>query len=81
MKLYVNNFTYDTSIVELQALFETVGPVASVDLPRVAGSGLSRGMAFVEMADPQDIARAISQLDGCTWKGRRLFVTLANQTR
>ena len=76
-KLYVGNLSYQTSETELQSHFESVGPVASVNIVRDRTTGQPRGFAFVEMNDADGARRAIAELDRREFGGRSLTVNEA----
>jgi RNA recognition motif-containing protein len=76
-KLYVGNLPYETSESDLQALFESAGPVASINIVRDRATGQARGFAFVEMSDVDSARRAISELDKHQYGGRSLTVNEA----
>ncbi len=76
-KLYVGNLPYETTESDLQALFESVGPVSTVNLVRDRATGQARGFAFVEMSDVDGARRAISELDRHAYGGRSLTVNEA----
>ncbi|MBI5830291.1 MAG: RNA-binding protein [Chloroflexi bacterium] len=63
-KLFVGNLNYDTTSDTLQALFATVGPVASVAVITDRDTGRSKGFAFIEMQTEEDARKAVTQLDG-----------------
>ena len=76
-KLYVGNLPYETSEADLQALFESTGQVASVNLVRDRATGQARGFAFVEMSDAEGARKAIADLDRYQFGGRSLTVNEA----
>lgn len=76
-KLYVGNLPYETTEADLQALFESVGQVATVNVVRDRATGQARGFAFVEMSDAEGARRAISELDKQQFGGRNLTVNEA----
>lgn len=76
-KLYVGNLPYQTTEQDLQDLFESAGPVASVSVVRDRATGQARGFAFVEMADADGAKRAIAELDRRDFGGRNLTVNEA----
>jgi RNA recognition motif-containing protein len=69
--LFISNFVFSTTDSELFELLESIGVVRSAKV--IPG----RGFGFVKMADPDDVQRAVEQLDGFTWRGRPLRVALA----
>jgi RNA recognition motif-containing protein len=76
-KLYVGNLPYETTESDLQALFESVGQVASINVVRDRATGQARGFAFVEMSDAESARKAISELDKHAYGGRNLTVNEA----
>ena len=76
-KLYVGNLPYETNETDLQALFESAGQVASINIVRDRETGRARGFAFVEMSDDAGAQAAISQLDRQPFGGRNLTVNEA----
>ena len=76
-KLYVGNLPYQTTESDLQALFESAGPVNTINIVRDRDTGQVRGFAFVEMNDATGAQRAISELDQRDYGGRNLTVNEA----
>ena len=77
MRLYVGNLSFQTGEQQIEALFATVGQVASVHLVRDRATGQSRGFGFVEMADATQGRAACASLDQHDLDGRRLTVNEA----
>ena len=78
-KLYVGNFTYDTTESTIEALFATHGSVTSVALIMDRDSGRPKGFGFVEMGTPEEAQAAKSALDGTDLGGRALKVDDAKE--
>lgn len=76
-KLYVGNLPYETTEADLQTLFETAGPVETINIVRDRATGQARGFAFVEMSDATGAQKAISELDKHQYGGRNLTVNEA----
>nr|MBI2904510.1 RNA-binding protein [Chloroflexota bacterium] len=76
-KLFVGNLNYDTTSDTLQALFATVGPVASVAVITDRDTGRSKGFAFIEMQTEEDARKAVTQLDGREVDRRNIKVSEA----
>ena len=76
-KLYVGNLPYETTESDLQALFESAGQVASINIVRDRATGQARGFAFVEMASDADAQNAITTLNNHQLGGRNLTVNEA----
>ena len=80
-KLYVGNLLYEVTDDELRDLFAQAGAVATASVIRFADSGRSKGFGFVEMADEDSAKKAIEQLNGQDFKGRKLVVSEARPPR
>ena len=62
---------------DLQEYFSQVGVVTSVNLMLDKVTGKSRGFAFVELATPEEAAKAVEQFHGKDFQGRALTVNVA----
>ncbi|HEU0295396.1 MAG TPA: RNA-binding protein [Anaerolineales bacterium] len=76
-KLYVGNLSYSTTEADLQTLFAQAGAVKSVALIKDRDSGRSKGFAFIEMENQQDMQNAISMFNGKDFQDRALSVSVA----
>lgn len=77
-KLYVGNLSFDTTDESLQQLFTSNGfQIASARVIRDGETGRSRGFGFVELGPTDDMAKAISALNGFNLEGRVLQVNEA----
>jgi RNA recognition motif-containing protein len=76
-KLFVGNLPFDTTEGDLQALFERVGAVETVQVMRDMATGRARGFAFVEMSSEGDAQRAVTELHNSQLGGRTLTVNEA----
>src|ERR1700679_3338786 len=79
-KLYVGNLAYAVTQEDLAALFAQAGKVASAVVVTDKFSGQSRGFGFVEMADEESAARAVSELNETDLKGRRIRIDEARSS-
>jgi RNA recognition motif-containing protein len=77
-RLFVGNLPYDATGAELQALFSSVGPVASVFLPVDRESGKPRGFAFVDFSARAHAEEAVRRFHQQPFKGRALVVNEAH---
>jgi cold-inducible RNA-binding protein len=77
VNIYVGNLPFDAQESDLRALFADYGTIASASVITDRQTGRSRGFGFVELADSSQGAKAIEQLDGRDWNGRRLTVNEA----
>jgi RNA recognition motif-containing protein len=78
-KLYVGNLAFSVTNEDLEALFGQVGKVDNVAVITDKFSGQSRGFGFVQMADSNEAARAIEELNGHELKGRAIKVNEARE--
>ena len=76
-KLYVGNLSYNTTDVDLRALFEQAGVVETVELIKDRETGRSKGFAFVEMASQSEAEKAISMFNGTSLDNRQIKVNIA----
>jgi RNA recognition motif-containing protein len=75
--IYVGGLAYSTTQDEVSKLFEGFGPVEKASLITDRDSGNSKGFAFVEMASEEDAQKAITELNGTEFGGRKLVVNEA----
>jgi RNA recognition motif-containing protein len=78
-RLYVTNLAADASAEELQQLFDRAGEVTGVHILRDAETGLSRGLAFVDMASDGAAENAIAVLNESRFHNHVLNVSYARQ--
>ena len=71
--IYVGNLDLKTTEESLRSFFEPVGTVRKVKLMLDRKTGISRGFAFVEMAEPE-ADTAIAILQGKVLDGRAINV-------
>lgn len=77
MNIYVGNFPFDATDADLRELFADYGTVSSAAVITDRATGRSRGFGFVELEDETLARKAVGDLDGSDWKGRRLTVNEA----
>src|SRR5713101_4813830 len=75
--VFVGNMSFQTTESVLQELFKPFGQVTRVHVPADRETGRARGFAFVEMANDEEAAKAITALDGKEVGGRNLKVNEA----
>jgi RNA recognition motif-containing protein len=75
--IFVGNLSYQTTQEELEAAFGAFGAVERVNMIRDRDTGQPRGFAFVEMANSDEAAEAIRQMNGRELNGRTLNVNEA----
>ena len=76
-KIYVGNLSYSMTETDLQTLFAQAGTVKTVTLVKDRDSGRSKGFAFIEMENQQDMQNAISMFNGKNFQDRALSVSIA----
>jgi cold-inducible RNA-binding protein len=76
-KLFVGNLSFNTDERRLEELFQSVGPVDTVNIVRDQMTGRARGFAFVEMQTDEDAQSAIQRLNDTELDGRKLAVNEA----
>ena len=76
-KLFVGNLSFNTDERRLEELFQSVGPVDTVNIVRDQMTGRARGFAFVEMQTDADAQNAIQKLNDTELDGRKLAVNEA----
>ena len=77
MNIFVANFDQDTDEEDLEVLFGNFGTVTDVNIWINSKTGESAGYGFVTISDDSGAERAIEELDGLLWNGRRLKVSKA----
>ena len=75
--LFVGNMSFDTTEGELRAIFEPYGEITSINIITDRDTGRPRGFGFVELADDEQAAKAITELNGKELDGRALNVNEA----
>jgi RNA recognition motif-containing protein len=76
-KLFVGNLSFNTDERRLEELFQSIGPVDTVNIVRDQMTGRARGFAFVEMQSDEDAQSAIQRLNDTELDGRKLAVNEA----
>ncbi|HIJ84774.1 MAG TPA: RNA-binding protein [Magnetococcales bacterium] len=75
-KVFVGNLPFDATEVDLHAFFSADLAVGVVKVVRDRETGQSRGFAFVEVDDPEQM---ITRFNGRELEGRLLKVDLARE--
>ena len=75
--IYVGNLNYATTEQDIRSLFQSYGTVVRVNLVIDRETGKLKGFCFVDMANDEEVERAIAALDGKELGGRRLRVNVA----
>jgi RNA recognition motif-containing protein len=72
--IYVGNLAYSVTEDSLRKLFEAYGNVTTVKVVTDKFTGSSRGFGFVEMPNNEEADRAIAELNGKDFEGRKAIV-------
>lgn len=75
-KLFVGNINFDVKDIELEELFKTVGTVIYAEIVRFFDKK-SKGFGFVEMGTAEEAQKAIKELNGSDFQGRKIIVSEA----
>lgn len=70
--IYVGNLDYGVTAQEIQRVFERVGIVVSVTIPRDYLTSHNRGYAFVRMSDSATSLKAFTEINGQLLRNRPL---------
>lgn len=76
-RLFVGSLPYTTTSDELRELFSKIGEVTSADVITDRMTGQGKGFGFVEFADDANADKAIKELNGTDYNGRKLAVNEA----
>ena len=74
MNIYVGNLAYSATENGLKELFEGFGEVTTSKIITDKFTGSSRGFGFVEMTNNDEAQRAIAELNGKEFQGRKIVV-------
>ena len=75
--LFVGNMSFQTTESELRSIFEPYGEITRIQVMTDRDTGRARGFGFVELADDEEAAKAITELNGKELDGRALNVNEA----
>lgn len=78
-KIYIGNISFKTGDNDLDALLGKFGPLMSVSLIKDKFTGKSKGFAFAEFENKEDMDKAIAELDGSEFQGRKIKVNVAQE--
>lgn len=80
-KLYVGNLSYSTTEEALSDLFAQYGEIVSTAVIKDRATGQSKGFGFIELADEAAAEKAITDLNGKEFEGRRIRVNVAEEKK
>lgn len=76
-RLFVGGLSYSTTSDELRDLFSKIGNVSSADVITDKFTNQGKGFAFVEYVNDADADKAIKELNGTEFGGRKIVVNEA----
>jgi len=74
--LRVGNLPFSATAEDMTPLFEKFGDVGDIYFPLERDTGRSRGFAFVRYYDKRDAEDAVDSLNGRTYDGRELRISV-----
>lgn len=77
VKLYVGGLDYSFTENQIREIFVSFGELDHVSLQHDAGTGMSRGFAFVNFKNADEGRRCVEQMDGFSLAGRTIKVSVA----
>lgn len=76
-KLYVGNLPFSVTSEELKSMFAEYGEISEAMVIVNKFSGRSKGFGFVTIADDSQASKAVTEMNGKDFQGRKLFVNEA----
>ena len=74
MNIYLGNLSYSATEATVRELFEAFGEVTTSKIVTDKFTGSSRGFGFVEMPNDDEAQKAIAELNGKDFQGRKIVV-------
>ena len=74
MNIYLGNLPYSATENSIRDLFEGFGAVTTTKIVTDKFTGASRGFGFVEMPNDDEAQKAIAELNGNEFQGRKMVV-------
>src|SRR3990172_11758854 len=74
MNIYLGNLSYSATENTIRELFEGYGQVTTAKIVTDKLTGSSRGFGFVEMPNDDEAQKAIAELNGKDFEGRKIVV-------
>lgn len=75
--VYISNLSYERDRNGLKSMFSQFGEIKNIKIIVEPATNQSRGMAFIEMANPSQAKNAINGLDQKIFDGRTVKVNFA----
>lgn len=77
--VFARGVAFSLSEADVEASFTDIGPVRKCFLVRTKGEEKHRGFGFIQFALPEDAERAVKELNGKEFGGRKLQLEIANK--
>ena len=74
MNIYLGNLSYSATESTIRDLFEGFGEVTTAKIVTDKFTGSSRGFGFIEMPNEDEAQKAIAELNGKEFQGRKMVV-------
>lgn len=74
MNIYIGNLSRQVTEEDIKTAFKAFGEITSATINKDKHTGLSIGIAYVEMPNPAEAKAAISSLNGKELKGQTIMV-------
>lgn len=81
VKLFVGSISWDANEDDLEKLFSTYGELKEVHIAKDRETGKSRGFAFIKFSSLKNGQKAVKELNGSEFHGRKLSVQESNESR
>ena len=81
IKLFVGSISWDANEDDLKKLFSTYGELKDVHIAKDRETGKSRGFAFIKFVSLKDGQKAVKELNGVEFHGRKISVQESNESR
>ncbi len=81
LKLFVGSISWDADEDDLRALFSTYGKLTEVHIAKDRETGKSRGFAFITFSSIKEGQKAVKELNGHEFHGRKISVQESKESR
>jgi len=80
-KLFVRNLSFDAREGHLKEILEKITTAVKISMPRDRVTGKSRGFAFVEVENDDDMSKIIKGVNGVELAGRKIDISEQKEMR
>ncbi len=81
VKLFVGSINWEANEDDLRKLFSPFGQIKDLNIAKDRETGKSRGFAFISFSSLKDGQKAVKELDGTSFLGRKISVQESNESR